>query len=118
MKHISRRSFLLSCVSVTAILKAFPAEAGIHVAASTSNNNSTIVNAGAGQFAFLNIAKGFQLSSPQTGWPGLLDANQYPNNGALTSNMTNVIFTDPTYFGRYLVYWTESGTPNAGFQLA
>src|SRR6266550_2918432 len=112
MEHVSRRAFLsgASAIAISAISSSC-SEAGLHLHGSgvSANNGSAVINAGQGQFAYLNIAKNFQLSSAQVGWPGILDANQYPNSGAITSNFTNVLSLDSTYFGRYLVYWTGTG---------
>lgn len=111
---LSRRDFLLGTVSALALHVADARVLRGSPTASVIGGSSVVVNAGQGQFAFLNIAKNFAPTSTQAAWPGTLDANQYPGTGFtgnLTNSQTNV--AESTYYGHYLVYWSGS----SGFQF-
>lgn len=105
----SRRRFLLG----TALTLAFAsrAESGL-IHRGGSLPGSMVINAGGSPLGFMNMVKGVQFQSTATvNWPSLLSANGYPS-GSVTFT-ANAVQGDPTYFGRYLVWWDGMG----GFQL-
>lgn len=117
---ISRRR-LLAGVSAATLLSAVPASAWTHGAnAGVSATAKTLLNAfpdpvGNGRsYPFINYVKmSTGYSSAQANYPTILDANNYPNSGALTAEMSFVgFFLAPAYgTANWNIFW--SGTDGA-----
>jgi hypothetical protein len=115
---LSRRDFLTS-TSAAAVTMALPksSEAWTHGSAITTTAPVVANFAGADPLYFtntyLNMAKIWNPTSSQVGWPGVLGGtNGYPN-GNITTNARGLIYPDPAYYGHYLLSWTDSGGSGA-----
>lgn len=110
---ISRRNFLTT-TSAAAVMLTLPAEARLLRGTAPILNAPVVVNFGGASpsyFAntYLNMAKLWNPTSSQVGWPAILGGtNGYPN-GNITTNALGLIYPDPAYYGRYLLSWTDSG---------
>lgn len=89
-------------------------EASIHGSSAIPVNAPVVVNFGGADASFftntyLNMAKLWNPTSSQVGWPAVLGGtNGYPN-GNITTNARGLIYPDPAYYGHYLLSWTDSG---------
>src|SRR5712671_1724616 len=95
------------------------AKAGLHLHGSGGSSQAlgrSVINAGASPLAFLNRVKGLELNSPQSNFTSLLSADGYPTGTISSSISLQASNTfDPTYYGRYYIWWTGTGSFQMGW---
>ena len=105
---LTRRHLLFATASTVAINFFAPVHALTQDPASIKAGR-TVINAGGSGLAFINLAHRFTLSCTTENFPSLLSSDGYPK-GLLKNPITwgnNVC--DPTYYGRYLIWWLGTG---------
>src|ERR1700730_653713 len=119
MKHPSRRDFIhAGCTLVAGTLldsATLIGRAAARESVGSKKVGQSVINAGNSSVAFVNLAKGFGLSSPTANFPKLLNADGFPTT-SLSSSLSLGGACDPAYYGRYLIWWTGTACLQFGPQ--
>jgi len=111
---ISRRGFLASTSSVVALCAVSNGVKGAIDGSGAAGVSPTVINFGGADPQTLgginlNLAKQWQFVSSQASWPALFAGiDSYPS-GNFTAHCKGDIWLDPTYYGRYILSWTDTG---------